>query len=292
MLSKTEFTDLLICPYCQSELKKEKNLLCSNCKKEYKVDKNIYHLLKSETSQEEIDVQDAVSDDYEDTRYSKSYSISYQKNWFKQIEKFVAKEGLVLDNGCGIGNFANLLSNKNIIGLDISSGMLNKATKRMDFLINGDSQNLPFKDEIFDTVICRGLLHHVPNKEKAVGECFRVLKDGGNLVVAEPIKSSLSLLPRKLIKKSEHFSSTHMDFEKKELTQMISNKFKINKIKHFGYVAYPLLGFPDIVDIYKHVPLKKIITPTLICTDSIISKIPLINTQSWGVLINAKKVKK
>jgi SAM-dependent methyltransferase len=47
-------------------------------------------------------------------------------------------------------------------------------------------ENLPFKDSTFAAVVCMGVLHHLPDMEKAVKEQLRVLKDGGLLFIAEP----------------------------------------------------------------------------------------------------------
>ncbi len=124
----------------------------------------------------EIQVQDKVSEDYEDIRYVKEYSVLYQNSWFKTMTLLIDQKGLILDNGCGIGNLVEFLPKNEIIGLGISRGMLTKANERMNTLVNGDSQRLPFKDETFDVIVCRALLHHLPNPKEGVSEMYRVLK--------------------------------------------------------------------------------------------------------------------
>lgn len=52
--------------------------------------------------------------------------------------------------------------------------------------LRGDGQQLPFKDEIFDTIISIDVLEHVPNPEKFVSELFRVIKPGGNVILSTP----------------------------------------------------------------------------------------------------------
>ena len=96
-------------------------------------------------------------------------------------------------------------------------------------------------------------------------------------------------MPRKLVKGSEHFSEIHKDFKKIELINIIQNKFCIEEIRHFGYIAYPMLGFPDIIDIFKYLPFKKQLAYFLISIDQLISSLPLINTQSWGLIVKASK---
>lgn len=237
----------------------------------------------------EIQVQDRVSDDYESIRYVNEYSAPYQNSWFKSMISLIGVNGLILDNGCGVGTLVRFLPTTSIIGLDISKGMLNKAKKRMNILVRGDSQRLPFKDESFNVIVCRSLLHHLPDTKEGISEMHRVLKKNGEVVILEPLQSILSNIPRKLVKGCEHFSEIHKDFKKIELISVIQDKFHIEKIRHFGYVAYPLLGFPDVVDIFRYFPLKKQTASFLIDIDQLLQRIPMINTQSWGIIIKASK---
>jgi ubiquinone/menaquinone biosynthesis C-methylase UbiE len=237
----------------------------------------------------EISVQDGVSEEYESVRYAKDYSVRYQNAWFRDMVSLVNRPGLVLDNGCGVGYLAEFMPSNSIVGLDASTGMLSKAKSRLDRVVYGDSQSLPFKDEMFDVVFCRSLLHHLPEPDKGIDEMFRVLKEGGEIIVAEPIKSILSELPRKMVKGSEHFSDLHKDFIDTELLVSLRRRFNISDVKYFGYIAYPVLGFPDVVDPLKRMPFKKVISSVLINLDRFISKVPVIRKQSWGIMIRALK---
>jgi len=237
----------------------------------------------------EIAVQDKVSKDYENIRYVKEYSVLYQSSLLQTMVLSIGKKGLILDNGCGIGNLIKFLPTSDIVGFDISMQMLDKAKKKMDRLVRGDSQRLPFKDEKFDVIFCRALLHHLPDPYEGVFEMERVLKKDGELIIAEPIQSMLSNIPRKLVKGSGHFSEIHKDFLKMELINIIQDKFRIEEIRHVGYIAYPMLGFPDVVDPFRYFPFKKQVASFLIDIDRLLSTIPLINTQSWGIIVKASK---
>jgi ubiquinone/menaquinone biosynthesis C-methylase UbiE len=237
----------------------------------------------------EIVIQDLVSELYEGVRYVKEYSRMYQDAWYADMISLIGQEGLVLDNGCGIGYLMNFVPPERTVGFDISSRMLDKAKGKMELLVRGDSQKLPFRDESFDVIVCRSLVHHLPDPQAGIDEMDRVLKPGGEIVFAEPIKSLLSGLPRKLTNGGDHFSELHKDFKQKELIDMIGSRFDIDVVSHFGYVAYPVLGFPDIVDPMKFLPWKQNVASLLIRIDRIISRIPLARTQSWGALIKARK---
>lgn len=93
----------------------------------------------------------------------------------------------VLDAGTGFGRFARALALKGatVSGVDINPDMVeiarsrNKDLKsRLDFQI-GDIENLSFKDETFDVVVCIETLMHIPNPLKAVREFARVTRPCG-----------------------------------------------------------------------------------------------------------------
>ena len=73
---------------------------------------------------------------------------------------------------------------------DLSPGMLataqeNLASVEHEFTYREiDAQAIPFKDETFDIVIANHMLYHVPNREKALAEIRRVLKNDGVLIAA------------------------------------------------------------------------------------------------------------
>ena len=108
---------------------------------------------------------------------------------------------LVLDIGCGEGRHSLGLyvdREVNAIGIDLSTEDLKIAKSRIkDFTVTdtnksscafgvGDIQSLPFKDNIYDAVICSEVLEHLESLDNAVSEIVRVLKPGGVLAVSVP----------------------------------------------------------------------------------------------------------
>jgi hypothetical protein len=73
-----------------------------------------------------------------------------------------------------------------------------------------------------------------------------------------------------------------------QLVSLLEKFFRIDKIYHFGYLAYPL-GFPDIIDIGKYFSFAVTLTRILIKVDEWIAKMPFIRTQSWGIMIKGTK---
>jgi SAM-dependent methyltransferase len=100
-----------------------------------------------------------------------------------------------LDFGCGVGRLTRALSPlfQNVVGLDISQSMLDRAAElnsqsNCQFLLN-DSDSLPFPAGQFDLIYTALVLQHVPTQEsirRYIAEFVRVLKPGGLLVMQIP----------------------------------------------------------------------------------------------------------
>ncbi len=92
----------------------------------------------------------------------------------------------VLDMGCGSGRFTNALAQqgcKLAIGVDLGDHGLKVAKQyakknkiRNVKFIKTSVLKLPFKDNSFDFVFCKGVLHHTGNLNKGLYEIKRVLK--------------------------------------------------------------------------------------------------------------------
>jgi len=109
------------------------------------------------------------------------------------ILMFKFNNGLYLDNGCGDGRLINKVINypvKRIIGMDISRRQLTLAKRkihdeRVDF-IRGSVMALPFKDGVFDRLLCWSVLIHLNKKEyrdSALKEMSRTIKQDGKIAI-------------------------------------------------------------------------------------------------------------
>jgi arsenite methyltransferase len=103
----------------------------------------------------------------------------------------------VLDIGCGAGADLLLAARRvgpsgRAIGVDMTKAMRDRAhdSAAAAGLTNvevhcADATALPITDASVDVVISNGVLNLVPEKERAFGEIYRVLRPGGRLQLAD-----------------------------------------------------------------------------------------------------------
>ena len=120
-----------------------------------------------------------------------------------EFKRLSVKPGAkILDIGCGSGRHiceAFRLKGVTTVGADLNFNDMVEARGKLNFhekfgehgggvwaLSAADVNNLPFKNNSFDLVICSEVLEHIPDHETAVFEIMRVLKPGSNFVVSVP----------------------------------------------------------------------------------------------------------
>lgn len=140
---------------------------------------------------QEIEYEDQIAGDY-NTWYHQTYlEKHFTADFANFVKKYVKKGDKVLDLGCGPaslwGDFSKI-SGIELTGVDISPKMIGEAKKlfpKGHFKV-GDSENIPYKDQTFDCIICSSVLHHLPKTDKSFQEIKRVLKPEGVLLGREP----------------------------------------------------------------------------------------------------------
>lgn len=139
---------------------------------------------------------DAISKNYDGLNRVISFGIDIK--WRKRVVAILKKNKpkSILDIATGTGDLAiNMIETgaDNIIGLDISAGMLEVGKKKViDKKLNetiemvvGDSESLPFEENSFDAVTVAFGVRNFETLEKGLAEIYRVLKPTGTFVVLE-----------------------------------------------------------------------------------------------------------
>ncbi len=173
---------------------------------------------KDTTKKQQVtEMFDTISGNYDGLNRVISFGIDVK--WRRKVVKIVtsSQPNRILDVATGTGDLAINLAKtgaSEIIGLDISAGMLavgtNKVnTKKLDQIISmvkGDGESLPYPDGYFDAITVAFGVRNFEDLEQGLSEIYRVLKPGGIFVVLEtsvptktPYKQGYKLYSSKIL---------------------------------------------------------------------------------------------
>jgi phosphatidylethanolamine/phosphatidyl-N-methylethanolamine N-methyltransferase len=113
--------------------------------------------------------------------------------------------GTILEVGIGTGiSLPGYSADNRIVGVDLSEQMLRKAKARVSQLALThivrlevmDAEHLSFPDDSFDVVVATYVVSTCPNPEAALNEFARVVKPGGEIVLANRVGAEAGLRRR------------------------------------------------------------------------------------------------
>ena len=131
-------------------------------------------------------------------------TLGFDKSWRRQAAENLSP-GNILDLGSGTGASYSDLKNFNVTALDPDEKML--SLNKFDKKIVGKSEELPFKENSFDNVLCCFVWRNVSDTEKALDEVYRVLRQGGKFVLLDMTRPAKNIL--KLLHKIGTFALLH-----------------------------------------------------------------------------------
>jgi 2-polyprenyl-3-methyl-5-hydroxy-6-metoxy-1,4-benzoquinol methylase len=109
--------------------------------------------------------------------------------WKRRLKLVLShrREGRLLDVGAGIGQFLNLAQKHfQVQGTEISTTAVRIAKEKYGITLNhGSLEDLP-AGEPFDIITLFHVFEHVPFPAKTLALCYRLLAEGGILVLAVP----------------------------------------------------------------------------------------------------------
>lgn len=136
----------------------------------------------------------AVTDHYAKLArdYDSRWSFYVRATTDATIDRLPATQGAILDVGCGTGVLLSRLIAKcpdsDVTGVDASSEMLELARSRLPAIAKLQkcwAEELPFKDNSFDTVVSCNMFHFIRSPTAALNEMLRVLRPNGTLVITD-----------------------------------------------------------------------------------------------------------
>lgn len=162
------------------------------------------------------------------------------KNIFDWLD--LKKNDRILDVACGTGELSLHIARKGCetCGIDISKDAIKRAKRlakrektSLDFIV-ADAEELPFKDESFDKIVCSSSLEHFNMDLKALKEMNRVLKPNGTIILTTdsftyPISKELKEEHRKKAHVVNYYTRESLE-EKFEISgfKMIQSKYLLS----------------------------------------------------------------
>ena len=147
----------------------------------------------------------------------------------------------ILDLGGASGWFSEQLKNEDnrVISIDLNISRLKQCRKAEPIL--GNILYLPFKENSFDAIFARAILHHVPEKlDKCLGEIKRTIKNEGLILIEEPgYFNPIAYFARKFFPTTIH-DPNEKPFDPKFLEKKISEYFEIKEIEYYCIFSYPM----------------------------------------------------
>lgn len=149
----------------------------------------------------------------------------------------------ILDIGCGygvLGAYFKNVQNCYVAGIEINSLAFTEAKKKLDFVVNGNVENikLPFSEEFFDIVIMGDVLEHLVNPISVLNKVNPLLKENAKIHISVPNIRNWKVLKKLLFNDLWEYQEwgildeTHLRFFTKSSLQNLlkKNNFKINNI--------------------------------------------------------------
>lgn len=132
------------------------------------------------------------------------YSVGRMDYALKAINHYLQKDGSLVDIGCGTGNILELIRDEtglqDLCGIDVSQNCLLKARERVECdIFLGSILDNSFVERIsrkFDFALLGAVLHHLVGRTRresmnyaslAISNSLRLLKNGGYLIILEPV---------------------------------------------------------------------------------------------------------
>ena len=152
------------------------------------------------------------------------------------------KPNYILEIGSSAGAISlqakQLYPNSTVLGLEpekeavlVSKTMSNDFNLNNLFFVNGVGENLPFRDEQFDLIICHTVIEHVNNVEVVLSEMKRVLSPRGFIHLEAP-NYNWPYEPHLAVWCLPRLGKTFV----KLLTKMQKNKTNIEFLNHLQFV--------------------------------------------------------
>ena len=164
-------------------------------------------------------------------------------NYFRTVK--VIENGKYLDVGCGIGYFPLVMKYLGMEPHGVEPADFDQELSKYYSLniLNSTLEEAKYENDYFDVISLNHVLEHVPNPSETIAELYRILKPGGYLIIAVPLKDSLA---SKIFGKfwAQLDTPRHLHLFSTEILKQYARKynFDIMKIRYNSEPRYQIIG--------------------------------------------------
>ncbi|NIN00285.1 MAG: methyltransferase domain-containing protein [candidate division Zixibacteria bacterium] len=154
------------------------------------------------------------------------------------IKKYARANDVILDVGIGLARLLEHFPELQRYGVDVSFRYLEEAQKKGIEVCYALIEEMPYKEECFDIVICTDVLEHVTDLNLTVLKILTVLRSDGLLIVRTPFKEDLSWY----VSEQNPYKYAHLrTFDENSLRLLFERVFDCDVIEaaFSGYMPYP-----------------------------------------------------
>lgn len=175
----------------------------------------------------------------------------------RRVHAFAAglsRGATVLDLGAGSGHYRRLFNEQRYMAID--RGYEQQSFRGLDVV--ADASALPCRDQTMDAIICVEVIEHLPDPRLLLNEAYRVLKEGGKMLVTSPLCFGEHMQPHDYLR--------YTRFALEQLYGSVG--FAVVRIEprggYFVLLAYLLARTPDQLSaIYKGRLFSRVLKPVL-----------------------------
>lgn len=198
--------------------------------------------------------RDKINSDYWEDRWANS---GVDEDGFKNKDIYpikyselaIKEGGKILEAGCGAGRvyFHYKKEGFDIKGIEYSKNAVENILKKDSSaeVIEGSITELPYEDNLFDTVLAFGLYHNIEDQQllqKAFDETYRVLNHGGRLVASVRFDSLENNIVENIMKKragSKSFDKFHRwHFSLDDMKTFLGSRMEIEDVYYARNVSF------------------------------------------------------
>ncbi len=185
---------------------------------------------------------------YKDVSFAKYSQYWWSNRFYAILARRYGKRGArLLEIGCGLGHLVGQLEDTfDTYGIDLNHWTVrqSKTAAFKTVLHTANAQELPFANGVFDVVIIKHIVEHLPQPERAIAEIGRVTASGGILILSTPNLSSL-LKPWKGERWIGYQDPTHISLKPPEewLGLIRAAGFRLLRLFSDGFWDVPYVPF-------------------------------------------------